>query len=209
MFEYIVASLSPNTATEIRDLILTPPAENQYTILKEQLIQRTATSQQQRIQQLLTAEEVGDRKPTQFLHRLQQLAGDTVRQDSVFIQELFLRLPANVYVVLASTNEHTPIAQLAQSVQPSSTALEQLQGEIASLPYNKPDVHKCHAVVHRAHTIIPQTEVILPQCPGTIRSLVMMPRSTDLFVLTWKTTRPATDGNQCPWLSTLLPILHY
>ena len=58
------------TLTEIRDLILTPPAENQYTVLKEQLIQRTATSQQQRIQQLLTAEELGDRKPTQFLHRL-------------------------------------------------------------------------------------------------------------------------------------------
>ena len=67
------------------DLILTPPAENQYTILKEQLIQHTATSQQQRIQQLLTAEELGDRKPTQFLHYLQQLAGDMVRQDSIFI----------------------------------------------------------------------------------------------------------------------------
>ena len=49
MFEYIVASLSPDAATEIRDLILTPPAENQYAVFKEQLIQRTATSQQQRI----------------------------------------------------------------------------------------------------------------------------------------------------------------
>ena len=67
MFEYVVASLSPDIATEIRDLILSPPVENQYTNLKEKLIQRMATSQQQCIQQLLNAEELGDRKPTQFL----------------------------------------------------------------------------------------------------------------------------------------------
>ena len=40
---------------------------------------------QQHIQQLLTAEELGDQKPTQFLCRLQQLAGNTVRPGSIFI----------------------------------------------------------------------------------------------------------------------------
>ena len=100
MFEYVVASLSPDTATEICDLILSPLVENQYTNLKEKLIQCTATSQQQRIQQLLNAEELGDRKPTQFLQRLQQLPGDTVRNEGVFIRELFLqRLPANLRMV--------------------------------------------------------------------------------------------------------------
>ena len=173
MFEYVVASSSPDTATEIRDLILTPPAENQYTVLKEQLIQRTATSQQQRIQQLLTAEELGDRKPTQFLRRLQQLAGDKVRQDSVFIRELFLqRLPANIRMVLASTSEDTPIAQLAQladkvmevsvptvskvSVQPSPTALEQLQGEIASLKQEVKTLQQAtSAQMPRRHSLSP------------------------------------------------------
>ena len=46
MFEYVVTLLSPDIATEIRDLILSPPVENQYTNLKEKLIQRMATSQQ-------------------------------------------------------------------------------------------------------------------------------------------------------------------
>ena len=94
MFEYVVASLSPDITTEIRDLILSPPAENQYINLKEKLIQRTAASQQQRIQQLLNAEELGDKKPTQFLRRLQQLAGDTVRNEGVIIRELFLQRPS-------------------------------------------------------------------------------------------------------------------
>ena len=31
MFDYVVASLSPEFATEIRDLILKPPGENPYT----------------------------------------------------------------------------------------------------------------------------------------------------------------------------------
>ena len=115
MFEYVVALLSPDIATEIRELILSPPVENQYTNLKEKLIQRMATSQQQCIQQLLNAEELGDRKLTQFLRRLQQLAGDTVRSEGMFIRELFLqRLPANVRVVLASTRDNTPIDELAQ-----------------------------------------------------------------------------------------------
>ena len=90
MFDYVIASLSPEVATEIRDLILTPPGDNQYDALKEQLIQRTAMSEQGRLQQLLGSEELGDRKPSQFLRRLQQLAGDTVRSDGAFLSELFL-----------------------------------------------------------------------------------------------------------------------
>ena len=41
MFDYIVTSLSPEFATEVRDLILKPPTENPYDKLKEQLIKRT------------------------------------------------------------------------------------------------------------------------------------------------------------------------
>ena len=41
---YVVASLSPALATEIRDLILKPPGENPYNTIKEQLTKRTACS---------------------------------------------------------------------------------------------------------------------------------------------------------------------
>ena len=76
MLDYVVASLSPEFATEIRDLILKPPVEYPYKVIKEQLTKRTATSEQCRLQQLFSTEELGDRKPTQLLRRLQQLAGD-------------------------------------------------------------------------------------------------------------------------------------
>ena len=75
-FDYIVASLTPEFATEVRDLILHPPASRPYDALCEQLVQRTAVSERRRLQQLLTAEELGDRKPSQLLRRMEQLMGD-------------------------------------------------------------------------------------------------------------------------------------
>ena len=116
MFDYIIASLSPDFATEVRDLILRPPAEAPYDRLKEQLIKRTAVSEQRRLQQLFSSEELGDRKPTQLLRRMQQLLGNTPGiPDGSFIRELFLqRLPTNVRMVLASTNDSVPLDELAQ-----------------------------------------------------------------------------------------------
>ena len=81
MFDNVIASLSPEVAAEIRDLILSPPVENPYDVLKEQLVKRTAASEQKRLQQLFSSKELGDCKPTQLLRRLQQLAGDTTGAD--------------------------------------------------------------------------------------------------------------------------------
>ena len=62
-FDYDVASLLPDYATEVRDLLLKPPTDNSHTVLKEQLTKCTALSEQRRLQQLFTGEELGDRKP--------------------------------------------------------------------------------------------------------------------------------------------------
>ena len=60
MFDHIVAALAPEIAQEVRDLILTPPATTPFDTLKKQLIDRTAASEQCRLQQLFHAEELGD-----------------------------------------------------------------------------------------------------------------------------------------------------
>lgn len=149
-FDHVIASLSPEFATEVRDLILKPPAERPYDILREQLTKRTAASEQRKLQQLFTTEELGDRKPTQLLRRMQQLLGDRPGiTDGAFLRELFLqRLPSNVRMVLASTPDVSleKVAELADKVMevatPSvsavatnalTTEVEQLRTEVTRL----------------------------------------------------------------------------
>ena len=127
-FDYVVASLSPEYAQEVRDLILKPPSSNPYAALKDALVQRTAASEQRRLQQLFNAEELGDRKPTQLLRRMQQLLGDKASStDASFLRELFLqRLPPNVRMVLASsdTTDLEKLAQLADKIVEVATPVQ-------------------------------------------------------------------------------------
>lgn len=114
-FDYVVSSLTPEFAAEVRDLLLRPPADNPYTALKEQLTKCTALSEQRRLQQLFTGEELGDRKPTQLLRRMQQLLGDRPGLDTSSLRELFLQcLPSNVRMVLASSPDITSLDNLAE-----------------------------------------------------------------------------------------------
>ena len=148
-FDYVVASLSPEFATEVRDLILHPPATRPYDTLRDQLVRRTAVSEQRRLQQLLTAEELGDRKPSQLLRRMEQLLGDrAAAADGPFVRELFLqRLPAHVRMVLASTSDSTSLEDLANladrvmevapptmaAIQTASVEMQTLRTEVGRL----------------------------------------------------------------------------
>lgn len=59
-FDYVISSLSPEFAMEIRDLLLKPPTDNPYDTLKTELITRTAASEQRKLQQLSSGEELGE-----------------------------------------------------------------------------------------------------------------------------------------------------
>ena len=111
-------------ATEVQDLLIDPPEENPYEKLKDQLISRIADSERQKIQKLLTAEELGDRKPSQLLRKMQQLLGERTAIDNSILRELFLqRLPANVQLILASANEMTidKLAEMADRIMDAAT----------------------------------------------------------------------------------------
>ncbi|XP_064475370.1 uncharacterized protein LOC135389234 [Ornithodoros turicata] len=66
-FGHAVSALPVEIAAEIRDLILSPPAQAPYDTLKRELLDRTALSIHRRLQQLLGAEELGDQKLSQLL----------------------------------------------------------------------------------------------------------------------------------------------
>ncbi|XP_075526581.1 uncharacterized protein LOC142558317 [Dermacentor variabilis] len=101
-------------ACEVRDLLLTPPAENAYQMLKETLIRRVTPTELERLQQLLREAELGDRRPSQLLRHMQQLAGDATASDGRLVRELFLqRLPTSVRIGLTASGD-TDLAKMAE-----------------------------------------------------------------------------------------------
>ena len=112
-FAYVIASLPPEIAQEIRDLLISPPTENPYDVLKATLIRRTSASEQKRLHQLLIAEELGDRQPSQLLRKMRQLLGDTVLEDGILRQLFLQRLPQNIQLILASTPSTMSLEELS------------------------------------------------------------------------------------------------
>ena len=119
-FDYVIASLSPEIAFEVRDLFIRPPPDTPYDTLKAELIKQTAASEQRKLQQLISGEELGDCKPTQLLRSMQQLLSDhlsTTPENNTFLKELFLqRLPANVRIVFTSADTATDLSNLAEKI---------------------------------------------------------------------------------------------
>lgn len=112
-YAYVVASLSPEFAQEIRELLINPPQQNPYNTIKQELVKRTSESEQKRLRKLLISEELGDRKPSQLLRRMKQLLGDSTLEDSILRQLFLQRMPQNVQLILASTDDTINLEELA------------------------------------------------------------------------------------------------
>lgn len=105
-------------AKSVKDIIVNPPAKNRYDKIKTELIRRLSASHEKKVKQLLTYEELGDRRPSQFLRHLQDLAGPSVPED--FIRTIWCnRLPTSIQTVLASQPSHSleQLADLADRIQ--------------------------------------------------------------------------------------------
>jgi hypothetical protein len=56
--------------------ITSPPQQDPHCKLMTELLKRLSLSREQRAHRILTLEEIGDRKPSQFLGHLRSLALD-------------------------------------------------------------------------------------------------------------------------------------
>ncbi|XP_028131142.1 uncharacterized protein LOC114326886 [Diabrotica virgifera virgifera] len=120
-FNYIVANLETVYISEVRDIIVSPPTTERYVKLKLEIIKRLSASQQQKIKRLLEHEELGDRRPSQFLRHLQSLAGKTVSDN--IVRSLWLgRLPSSTHAILA-TQAKASLDAVAELADTSSEAI--------------------------------------------------------------------------------------
>lgn len=103
-FYYITGHLDPQYASEVQDILENPPETGKYDKLKHELIKRMSASRQKRVKQLLTHEELGDRKPSQFYRHLLNLAGRDVPEE--FLRTIWTsRLPNGTQAIIASQSK--------------------------------------------------------------------------------------------------------
>lgn len=111
-FYYVISQLDRQFSKEVKDIIVNPPENNKYAKIKAELIKRLSDSRERKMQQLLMHEELGDRKPSQFLRHLEGLADRQLTDE--FLRTIWVsRLPPNIQTVLAA-QPATPLEVLAE-----------------------------------------------------------------------------------------------
>ncbi|XP_039764348.1 uncharacterized protein LOC120636852 [Pararge aegeria] len=129
-FYQVLSSLERQYAAEVEDIITGPP---DYTRLKTELIKRLSASKENKIKQLLTHEQIGSRKPSQFLRHLQHLAGSDKPAD--FLKTIWTsRLPADMQSIVASQQTLTlnALADLADRIYDIATPPDQVAAVTSS-----------------------------------------------------------------------------
>ncbi|XP_075739018.1 uncharacterized protein LOC142784505 [Rhipicephalus microplus] len=108
-YDYVIGTLLPAVIAIVRDILPSRPPDNPYDTLNDELMHQTTESEQRRLQQLLTSEELGDRTPTELLRRMRHLIGDhSAALDAYILRELFLQsLPQQVRVILSVSSTET------------------------------------------------------------------------------------------------------
>lgn len=111
---YAILTSLPYELQRELDVALAYESEDEYKEFKNLLLAATALPAQKRINQLISAEELGDRKPSVFLRHLKTLAGSQADNEE-FIKPLFLkRLPPSISQILASMSQSN-VDELARS----------------------------------------------------------------------------------------------
>ena len=197
-FYHIVGSLSPEVATEVRDIILRPDAEAPYDKLKEALLKRTAVSEQKRLQELLNQEEIGERKPSQVLRRMQQLAGGQ-DFDKKLMKSLFLgKLPKSVQQILAAAGDQieiTELANMADSILDITSEHNQVS-EVKSVSPQLNEISELKAEVAELKQMISEMRV-KPRSLSRGRSPYRRPRDSSRYPLCWYHYTFKEKSNKC------------
>lgn len=129
-FHHIVANLDPQVAEEVGDIIDSPPSRGKYEKIKAELIARLSASAEQQIRRLLEGEEMGDRRPSQFLRHLRGLAGTAV-SDTILRSLWMGRLPTHAQTIL-TLDDDMPLEKVAQKADKVLETMRQCQPQVAA-----------------------------------------------------------------------------
>ncbi|KYN02153.1 PREDICTED: uncharacterized protein LOC108774490 [Cyphomyrmex costatus] len=101
-YNYVIQCLDDTSLTEVNDIVLNPPATDKYATLKNRLGNSFADSAERKLHKLLNEVDLGDRRPSQLLRRMRDLAQNGVSKE--VLRSLWLHhLPQQIQVILTAT----------------------------------------------------------------------------------------------------------
>lgn len=115
-YDYVVSSIEADILTRVTDILLDPPQDDKYNAIKNRLISLYSETETQQIQKLLSEMELGDKKPSQLLCEMRNLAGTKVTDP--FLKTLWLqRLPVNMRSILSvSSDDLSNLASMGDKI---------------------------------------------------------------------------------------------
>lgn len=104
-YRHVVAVLPQETMRTMSDLLRNPPQTDMYITLKEALIARHSLSENKRLEELLSASEIGDRSPSALFRDMESIMGSSNIVNPDLLKRLWLRkLPEQVKIQVTSSN---------------------------------------------------------------------------------------------------------
>ncbi|XP_026464731.1 uncharacterized protein LOC113390774 [Ctenocephalides felis] len=95
----VLRALDRSTLHLVSDVLRNPPTENKYNTLKSIILDRVSESRSKQVDKLLTNVVLGDKKPSQLLREMIDLARSEISED--IIHKLWLdRLPQHIRPLL-------------------------------------------------------------------------------------------------------------
>ncbi|XP_050338295.1 uncharacterized protein LOC126764687 [Bactrocera neohumeralis] len=97
----VITVLDAETLRQVSDVARNPPDMDKYDKLKKELIARFSESKEKQLMKLLTGIELFNKKPSQLLREMRDLAGNNVSKEA--LSTLWLqRMPNNVRCILSA-----------------------------------------------------------------------------------------------------------
>lgn len=124
-FETVVASLTPPLFDQVADIIITPPATEQYAKLKAAIIEKFADSEYTRVDKLLSTVPLGAQRPSHLLADIRRTGA--TRDEKVLRVCWLRRLPIQIRAVISASK--VPLTELAEM---ADAAYDTLQNENVS-----------------------------------------------------------------------------
>lgn len=115
-FFSVVSALESDVLQCVADIIKTPPTEDSYAALKKRIIDHFADTESARLRALYQDISLGDKRPSQLLHEMQNLASGQMTEEG--IRALWLqRLPVHMQQILSVSMEKLDgLAKIADKI---------------------------------------------------------------------------------------------